>query len=89
MFQPDGEGRYLLGLSTMRNYDGMRLGDHMQCSNCEQEHKTGIGMTLMYNDTIIATLCPACLTDVNVGKLVFKKNGDTYEYEAYLPVECR
>ena len=61
----------------------------MQCSNCEQEHKTSKGMVLLHNETIIATLCPTCLTNVIVGKLVFKKHDDTYAYEAYLPVECK
>ena len=59
----------------------------MNCSNCETTVQDNEGMHLSYNGGEIACLCMDCLYKVSVGKLVFRKNGSTYTYDAYLPVE--
>jgi hypothetical protein len=64
-----------------------------QCSNCEKEvdlaadHDAGC-MVLREKGVVVAAICPSCLENVALAKLVVKKfvDSETFMYEQYQPI---
>ena len=60
----------------------------MICSNCEVDKPSSVYVVESGDaPKTIASLCPDCVRDVRVLKIVLRKKTDGLQFDGYIPVE--